>query len=94
MGLVHQRDDVAAGVQRTAGLSELEDRRDDDLAHALRQQFPQLLAAVGLLQVGDVGTGKGAGDLGVQVDAVHHDQHGRVLQPGVQAQLLRGKHHQ
>ena len=80
VGLVHQRDDVAARVQRPAGLAELEDRRDDDLAHVLRQQLLQLLPGVGLLQVGDVRPGEGAGDLAVEIDPVHHDQHGGVLQ--------------
>jgi hypothetical protein len=76
------------------GLAELEDRRDDDLAHVLRQQLLQLLAAVGLLQVGNVRPGEGAGDLAVEIDPVHHDQHRGVLQAGMHAQLLRGEHHQ
>ena len=40
------------------------------------------VAGFGLLQIGDVGGVEGAGDLGVEVDAVHHDQHRGVLQAG------------
>jgi hypothetical protein len=46
------------------------------------------------LQIGNVRAGEGAGDLAIQVDPIHHDQHGGILQAGMHAQLLRGKHHQ
>ena len=61
--LVDHHDDVAAVVEDAVGLGELVDRRDDDLADVLRQQPLQLLAAVGLDQVGHVGGVEGAGDL-------------------------------
>ena len=94
MGLVHHGDDVAAVVEDAVGLAELEDRRDDDLAHVLPQQPLQLGPAVGLDQVRRVGGVEGAGDLGVEVNAVDHDHHGRVLERRMQAQLAGRKEHQ
>ena len=92
--LVHQRNDVAAVVQAARSLAKLEDRGDDDLAHVLGKQLLQLLPAVCLLQIGNVCSGERAGDLAIQVNAVHHDQHCGVLQARMHAQLLRGKDHQ
>ena len=63
MRFIDQGDDVAALVERAIRFAELEDRRDDDLAHVLRQQLLQLLAGIGLFQIGDVCAGEGAGDL-------------------------------
>ena len=94
VGLVHQHDDVLALVQRPVSLGELEDGGDDDLARVLAQQRLQLLARLGLDQVGDVAGVEGGADLRVQVDAVDHDQHGGVAQGGLQAQLLGGEDHQ
>ena len=72
MRLVDQGNDVAAFVEcarfSVGCLAELEDRRDDDLAYILRQQLLQLVAGLGLLQIRDIGPGKGAGDLGIEVD--------------------------
>ena len=67
-------------VEDAAGLAELVDRRDDDLPRPGREQLLQLPAAVGGHQVGHVGGVERAGDLGVEVDPVDHDQHGRVAQ--------------
>ena len=94
VGLVDHGDDVVAVVEDARRLAELVDRRDDDLAHVLRQQPLQLLAAVGLDQVRHVGGVEGARDLGVEVDAVDHDQHGRVPERRMQPQLARREHHQ
>ncbi len=85
---------LLAVVQHALGLAELEDGGDDDLARVLAQQRFQLLADLGLDQVGDVGGVEGGADLGVQVDAVDHDQHGGVAQGRLQAQLLGGEDHQ
>ncbi len=81
-------------VENTVRLAELEDGGDDDLADILPQQLLQLLAGFGLFQIRDVGGSKCAGDLGIEVNTVHHDQHGRILQFGMQAQFLGGKDHQ
>ncbi len=94
MGFVHQHDHVAALVEHPLRLTKFVDGGDDDLARVLAQQLFQFGAALGLDQVGDVRGVKGGADLRVQVDAVHHDQHGRVLQRGLQTQLLRGKDHE
>ena len=94
VGFVHQGDDVLAVVQHAVGLAKFEDGGDDDLAGVLPQQGFEFVAAFGLDQVGDVGGIEGGADLGVQVDAVHHDQHGRVVQGSLQAQLLGGEDHQ
>ncbi len=94
VGLVDQRDDVAAVVEDAAGLAELEDRGDDDLPHVLREQPLQLAAAVGLDEVRRVGGVEGARDLAVEVDPVDDDHHGRVLERRVQAQLPGREEHQ
>jgi hypothetical protein len=94
VGFVHERNDVAAVVQAACGLAELENRRDDDLPHIVRQQLPKLLARISLFKVRNVCPGEGAGDLRIEIDPVHHNQHCRVLQARMHAQLLRGKNHQ
>ena len=52
-----------------------------------RQQLLQLSAAVGRDQIGHVDGVERAGDLGVQVDPVDHDQHRRVGQLAVARSL-------
>ena len=80
VGFIHQRNDVAAVIQATGGFTKLEDRGNDDLAHVLPKQLLQLLAGVRLLQIGDVSTSESAGDLAVQINAIHHNDHRRILQ--------------
>ena len=94
MGLIHERDDVAAIVEHSAGLAELEDRRDDDLAGVLREQLLKVLAGLGLHQVRHVGGVESRADLRVEVDAVDDDEHRRVPERGLQAKLLRGEDHE
>ena len=92
--LVHQHDDVVAVVQHAVGLGELVDRGDHHLPRVLAQQIGEFLAAFRAHHVGHVGGIEGAGDLAVEVDPVHHDQHRGVLQRRVQPQLARGEQHQ
>ena len=56
-----------------------------------REQVSSSLARLGLDQVGDVGGVEGGADLGVEVDAVDHDEHRRVPQRRLQAQLRAAK---
>ena len=92
--LVHQHDDVRAGVEQPLRLAKLENGRDDDLAAVLAQQLRQFLARLRLNQIGNVGGVEGGADLRVQVDAVHGDDHGGVAQARLHAQLLRGEDHE
>ena len=85
---------LLALVENAAGLAEFVDCGDDDLPHVLRQQPLQLGTSVGLDEIGYVGSVKGCRDLGVEVDAVDHDDHGRILECRVQAQLASGEEHQ
>ena len=94
MRLVHHRNDVAAVVQDAAGLGELEDRGDDDLARVLRQQALQLGPTVGLHEIWRIRGVEGARDLAVEVDPVHHDHHCGILQGRMEPQLPRCEEHQ
>ena len=78
------------------GLGELENGGDDDLAGVLGQQPFQILdTAVRLLQVRRVGRVEGARRSAcIEVDAVDHDDHRRVPERRVQAQLARREQHQ
>ena len=71
--LVHHHDDVRALVQPAVRLGELVDGGDEHLAHVLPQQGLQLLPRGHADHVRHVGGVEGGGDLGVEVDAVHHD---------------------
>ena len=54
----------------------------------------QFGAGVGRDQAWDVGCVECPGDLGVQVDAVDHDEDRGVAQPGHRTKLERGEHHE
>ena len=75
VGFVHHHDDVGAFVQPAAGLAELVDGSDEDLAHVLPEQGLQFLPRGHAHHVRHVGGVEGGGDLRVEVDAVHHDHH-------------------
>jgi hypothetical protein len=91
---IHQHHDILAVVEHAIDLAKFKDGGDDNLARILAQQPLQFLARFGLDQIGDIGGMEGSADLGIQVDAVDHDQHGGVAQRGLHAQLLGGEHHQ
>jgi len=57
-------------------------RSESGLKRGLPWWLRKLRAFLGLDQVGDVGAVEGGADLGVEVDAIDHDQHGRVLSLG------------
>ena len=94
VGFVHHDDDVRAFVEPAAGLAKLVDGGDQHLAHVLPEQLLQLLAGGHADHVGHVGSVEGGADLGVEVDAVHHDDHRGVAELRVQPQLLRREDHQ
>jgi hypothetical protein len=94
VGFIHQHDDIFIRTQQAIGLAKFENGGDDDFARALFEQGFEFGAAFGFDQVGDVGGVEGGADLGVEVDAVNDDEHGRVAQGGLQAQFLGGKDHQ
>ena len=81
-------------VQLAAGLAKLVDGGDEDLADVLGQKGLQLLAGGHLNHVRHVGGVEGGGDLGVQVNAVHHDHDRGIAQAGVHPELLGGKNHE
>ena len=92
--LVHHHDDVRPLVQLAARLAELVDGGDEHLAHVLPEQRLQLLPRGHADHVRHVGGVERGGDLRVEVDAVHHDDHRGVAQLRVHPQLLRGEDHQ
>ena len=92
--LVHHHDDVRTLVQTAIRLAELVNGGDDDFAGVSRQQALQLLPGCRSDHVRDIGGVEGGGDLGVQVDAVHHDHHRGVAELAMHPQLLRREHHQ
>ena len=94
MGFVDHDDDVRAFVEPAAGLAELVDGGNEHLAHVLPEQLLQLLAGGHADHVGHVGGVEGGADLGVEIDAVHHDDDRGVAECGVQSQLLRREDHQ
>ena len=94
MGLVHHYDDVIPFIQAAAGLAELVNRGDDDFAGVLLQHALQFLPGVGPGHVGDVRGIESGGDLGIQINPVHHNDYCWIAKCGVHAQFLRRKHHQ
>jgi len=94
VGLVHHHDHVRAFVQPPLGLGEFVDRRDQHFAHVLGQQRVQFLPRVHAEHVGHVRGVERGGDLRVQIDPVHDDDHRGVAQLRVQPQFLGGEDHQ
>jgi len=94
VGFIHEDDNVIAFVQHAIGFGKLENGGDDDLARVLFEQGFEFGAAFGFDEVGDVGGVEGGADLGVEVEAIHHDEDGGVAQAGLQAQFLGGEDHQ
>ena len=92
--LINHKDDVLALVERPRDLAEFEDGGDENLSHVLLEEGFKLLFAAGACEVGDVGRVEGARDLGLQINAVVHDDDGWVLELGDHAQLLCGEHHE
>ena len=74
--LIHQHDDVAAGVQ-LPGVLEPEDRGQHDPPLVITQQPPQLVLGLGDLDPREAGGAELAGHLLDQVEAVEHDHHRR-----------------
>ena len=85
--LVDHDDDVGALVQAPVRLGELVDGRDEHLAHVLGEEGLKLLAGGDGHQVRHVGGVERGGDLGVQIDAVHDDEHGGVAEGRVLAEF-------
>ncbi len=92
--LIHHYNDVFAVVPLPFRLAEFVDRGDQHLPHVLIDQLLQFLSVRHPDHVRHVRCVEGRTDLRVQVDPVHHDQHRRIAQPRVRAELLRGENHQ
>ena len=81
--LVDHDDDVIAIVEYALRLAELEDGGDDHLPDVLGEQVGQLCSGVCAHQVGHLDRVERPRNLGVEVDAVDHHEHGRVRQSAV-----------
>ncbi len=94
VGFVYHSDNIGPFVQSPSRLAELVNGGDEDLADILGEQILQFLPCGNTHHVGHIVRVEGCGDLSIEIDAVHHDDHRGISQPGTHPELLGGEHHE